>query len=692
MSLNQILDSALGGLAAAQAGLRSVSNNIANAQTPGYARQRVSQTSMVTSGRTVGVAISEPSRIADRYLETTVYARGGDAGQKAIVASYQNRIQSVFGAPDAVSGFPARFSALIAAAAEMTGMSDPTEGVAKFTGTAEDAIVAIREANQEIGAFKGEVTSAITETVDRVNTLLREIHALNENIKKQAAQGTPATGLADQRQTALQELTGLVNVKVVNQSDGRVSVETVSGVVLLDNRLRQLDQPGMSATGDIAIRLVNSEGVVGAATGEVINSSNVGGKLGGLIEMRDKTLPKLSNELHAAFSSLAEALNSVSNAGTTIPAPNSLIGRSAGLVATDRLGFTGTATFAVVDAEGILVAKAPVDFDALGPAATVQDALDAINAGLGGAGTASMVGGVLTITATDPANGIAIAQGTPPSDRAGVGFSQFFGLNDMVRSETAPLVPIGFNATDAHGFGAGESVGMEVRDASGKVLARYALTGSVGTNVGDLLTELNASPLAAHGSFALDNRGRVRFTANPGSPDAAVSIVSDSTDRLGTGLSFSEWSGITSSASGLDDAGLSAAIAASPKSVPLARLDATVAVGEQAASKGDVRGANAFVQRLNSATDLGKDGTSTLLELTNRLVGNVGNETARARTAEATAAARFDDAVSRRDTFSGVNTEEELALMVVLQNSYSASARIVTVTTQMYDTLINLVR
>ena len=48
--------------------------------------------------------------------------------------------------------------------------------------------------------------------------------------------------------------------------------------------------------------------------------------------------------------------------------------------------------------------------------------------------------------------------------------------------------------------------------------------------------------------------------------------------------------------------------------------------------------------------------------------------------------------MNRRDSFSGVNLDEELSQMVVLQNSYSAAARVMTTANQMYDTLLDMVR
>ena len=53
---------------------------------------------------------------------------------------------------------------------------------------------------------------------------------------------------------------------------------------------------------------------------------------------------------------------------------------------------------------------------------------------------------------------------------------------------------------------------------------------------------------------------------------------------------------------------------------------------------------------------------------------------------------RLSDAVKRRDAVSGVNVDEELASLVIFQNSYAASARVISTTQQMYDTLLSMIR
>src|SRR4051812_49031111 len=104
MALNDILSSATSGLAAAQAGLRAVSNNIANVGVTGYARQRVNLATGVTSGQVSGVVVGEPTRVADKFLEATVYRRAGDYGRAEASATYLDRLQALLGQPGASTG------------------------------------------------------------------------------------------------------------------------------------------------------------------------------------------------------------------------------------------------------------------------------------------------------------------------------------------------------------------------------------------------------------------------------------------------------------------------------------------------------------------------------------------------------------------------------------------------------------
>ncbi|EIZ78744.1 flagellar hook-associated protein FlgK [Novosphingobium sp. Rr 2-17] len=698
MSLNEIMASAMSGLAASQAGLRSVSNNIANVGTPGYAREAVTQTTGVTAGLVNGVTVGEPSRIADRFLEATVYRRAGDMGAADVTSSYLGRLQSLLGAPGAEYGLPARLDAITSSAVGMTGTQASPQAIAGFTANVQDAIESINQLGGDVTALKSDVQSEVSESVDRINYLLVRINDLNGSVARLDGNGKSSAGVADQRMSAIEELSGLMKVTVRSQTDGRVSIDTASGIPLLDNRLRLLSLPasggGTSQTTypTITVRFADANNPAGTATGDKIESAAVGGKLGGLLDLRDRSLPGFTEKLGVLFTGLSQTLNAVSNEGTTVPAPTQLVGRAGALIGSDRAGFTGSAVFAVTKATGELVASTTIDFTALGSSATVDDAVAAINAGLGSSATATFTDGVLSIKANGSGNGIVIAQDTTaPSNRGGVGFSQYFGMNDMVRSASSPLVPSGFTTSDPHGFATGETAEIVLRDTSGRALTSYAMTGSVGSTFGDLVSELNASPIGAFGSFAMDDKGRIQFQNNANVSGATLSVVADSTDRFGTGQSFSSIVQLTGATSGVATAGVRADILNSPGKLGLARLQAG-SVGAKVLGVGDNRGATAFVDQLAAPVDLGKDGISTASDRAASLLGNAGTAASQASSMLADATARRDDAVNRRDSYSGVNIDEELSNMVVLQNSYSASARVITTASQMYDTLLAMIR
>jgi len=696
VSINSILSSAMSGLSASQAGMQTVSTNIANVNTPGYARQKLAQSASVAGGNVNGVVVGEPARVADKFLENSVYQRAGTAGRTDAVSNYLDRLQSLLGSPSSASGLAARLTAISSSVSAIAGLQGSPEAIAQFTGTVSDTIDTLSGLQGDVANLQADVESEVSDTVGRVNVLLSKIHDLNNEVSRLQGLGLTTSGPADSRMSALEELSGLVDVSVREQPDGRVTIDTASGQVLLDKRLRQLNYASGVAVSQasyapIDIRFTNADGSMGASTGEKIDSTAVGGKLGGLLDMRDRALPNFSEQLGQLFSGLAETLNKVANEGTTLPPPQTLTGQANGLIGSDRLGFTGKATFAVLAKDGTLVARTTVDFDALGSGATVDDAVAAINAGLSPMASASIEDGVLSIAAASSAYGVAVAQDADaPSDRAGVGFSQFFGLNNLVRSGDSALAPSGFTADDPHGFGAGETAQIVLRDAAGKVLATQTLSGDTGSTWGDLIGGLNSGALGAFGSFALDERGRVAFTPKSASAGATISIPSDSTDRSGTGLSFSALSGLTGAASGLRTAEVPAAILNDTTRLPLARLQLDAAIGTKAIGAGDIRGANAFVDALAATADFGKDGSSTISSFASRLLGSAGSAASLAKTAADDASARLSDTVNRRDSYSGVNIDEELAQMVVLQNSYSAAARVMTTASQMYDTLLNM--
>lgn len=690
------MQAAVSGLKAAQAGLGAASNNISNVNTPGYARTRVDQTTGATAGRISGVVVGETVRVADRFLELTVHRRAGAAGGSEVRAEYLDQVQSLLGEPGAESGLPNRLDQVSATAIAMSAPGAANETSALFVSAVQDAVTTIQQLGRDVTVIRDDVETEVGDTVSRINSLLKQVGDFNDQVVRLEQSGGSPSSPEGLRNSALEELGRLIEIVPRVQPSGRINIDTVTGVPLVDSYPRHISYAS-SNSGSLAqfpamtIRYLDATGNPGAATGETITSTSIGGKLGGLLDLRDRVLPGFSEEVGSLMQAFAQSLNSASNAASATPAPNSLVGRTNGLIASDQLNFTGQAQFAVTDANGILVATTTVDFDALGAGATINDAITAINAGLGGAATASFTNNRLSLTATSAKQGVVVADVSgDASSRAGIGFSQFFGLNDVVRSSADPLTPSGFRITDPHGFTTGSATNLVLRDAGGRVLATHDINMTAGGTMGDILTNLQASPLAAHGNFSLDNLGRFRFDPTSASSGAVVAISGDTTDRFGTGLGFGALSGLTSQSMPLDSVSVRQELVSSPTRLPIALLQQNVVVGSAALGGADRRGADIFNSQLNARMDLGRNGTVSLPEFTAKIVTRVSREANQAQVINVNAASRFDDAVNRRNSFSGVNIDEELASMVQLQNSYAAAARVLTTSREMYDTLMDM--
>jgi flagellar hook-associated protein 1 FlgK len=138
--------------------LKTVSTNIANVGTPGYAREAVSLTTAVSArAASSGVAVGEPSRIADHVsgghrLRSRGRRRVGRTPRRPISTG----LQSLLGrAGLRKAAFPARMDAISAAATAMTGFSNSPQTVGNFVRQVEDAIASLQQLGQDAASGAG---------------------------------------------------------------------------------------------------------------------------------------------------------------------------------------------------------------------------------------------------------------------------------------------------------------------------------------------------------------------------------------------------------------------------------------------------------------------------------------------------------------------------------------------------------
>jgi len=709
MSISVILGNALSGLNASQAGLQSTSTNISNVNTPAYARTDATIVSRNVAGASLGVDVKDLRRITDRFLFATSLSANGDAAAGQVKADLLDRIQAQFGSLDYPGSL---FSRLDTAFAEVGSAAlDPASGV-----RSSSAVSDIQSLFDEFARLAGEIQSTRNEAqrqvglgIDKVNSLISQISALNGDISRGRLQGD-ATGAENRQEALLTELSSLLDIKVERGQGGASIVRTADGVLLLGQFAITLEGPAAgSANPGQALAPIQGR----TTSGELIalQSHITNGSLRGYLDLRDKELPALAQELSELAAGTADALNAAHNNAAAVPPPAILNGRNTGLLGPDALNFTGKTSLALVDTTGALVRRVDVDFDAgtfsvdggaaTGFTATIDGIASALNGALGALGSASFANGALTLSANG-GNGLALVQdASAPSDRAGQGFSHFFGLNDLVTSARPNRFDTGLDGTEGHDFAAGGALSFTVTGPGGRTAAQISVP-VAGATINDYLTALNdpTSGLGKFATFSLDANGALVQTPVTGAENYQVSLSSDTTMSAATGLSFSQIFGLGDAvrATRASAFAVRADIAANPDLLGLAKLDLTTGtvVGDTVLGRGDGRGGQAIQRALEDNRAFQSAGalsgiTSSLSDYAGRFVTDVGGRAARAASQSDTATALQQEAGVKLANVQGVNIDEELARMTQFQQSYNASARLIQAVKELTDTLLSLV-
>ncbi|MDB5453228.1 MAG: flaN [Caulobacteraceae bacterium] len=698
MTLSVSLKTATSGLLAAQTGLRAVSDNIANVNTPGYVRKTVLQRPQVVNGVGMGVEITGVKRVTDQYLQLASLAAGSDASRWDVVSQYLDNAQALFGDPSSQSFFFNRLDDVYAAFA--TSADDPSSSLLRnqALSTVQDFLGESSRINEQIDQLGSTVDAQLVSNVDRANDLLGQINRLNNDISRAQLIEQDASGSENIQTVLIDELATLMAVKVIPRAEGGVTIRSAEGIKLAGDGAATLTFNRTDSTRGY-ISATPSDG--GAAQPIQFD----GGEIRGLLDLRNETLPALSDQLGEFVSRAVEQLNAAHNASTGVPAPSTMTGRNTGLDLTTAIGgFTGANTLAIVDSAGVVQRRIDVDFTAGtmsvdgGPAAgfTPASFLADVNTALGGMGTASFTNGALSIS-TAGGGGIAFDEGT--SMNSGRAFSHFFGLNDLVKSQGFTSYETGLKPTDPHGFVPGDQIVLRLAQPDGAPLRDVTVTVPALANMSDLLASLNNSTtgVGLYGQFALDAGGALAFTGTPPT-NAAMSVVQDNTQHGVGGPSMSELFGlsVTERSSRASRFSVSQVLAADPTKLSFAKLDLTVPAGQSAIRPGDGRGALALSNAGDVSTKFQAAGSLGIVNMTvgryaSEFGGSIGRDAAAAETRKQGAASVQSEAVARRQAVEGVNLDEELVRLTTYQQAFNASARMIQAAKDLFDVLVQMV-
>jgi flagellar hook-associated protein 1 FlgK len=326
MSLTQALSTALSGLTVTQTSMSLVAGNVANAQTPGYVRK----TPVITenaSGTTGGaVQIDAINRVLDQFVQAQMRTESAGAGYADSVNNMYNQLQGIYGTPGSSGTLESSFNDFTTALQSLG--TTPNDGPTQLTvlSSAQALTQQLNSMSSSIQSLRGEAELGISQDVDTANNDLQQIAQINKQLASYSQQDSAYSALEDQRDVYIDQISKLMDVRVISSDNNQVSLLTSSGVQLVSGSQASTlsfnaqgamsaqsqwnADPSKSTVGTITLTSPN-----GAQTDLIANGAIRSGEIAGYLQMRDSTLVQAQTQLDQFAGALSSALSDQTTQG-----------------------------------------------------------------------------------------------------------------------------------------------------------------------------------------------------------------------------------------------------------------------------------------------------------------------------------------------------------------------------------------
>jgi flagellar hook-associated protein 1 len=329
MSLSSALSIAMSGLTANQAGLAIVSSNVANAGTPGYVSQNLNLVEQVTGTIGTSVQVAGITRALDTYVQSQLRTETSGDGYADQMSSILQQLQNVYGTPGGQGTLETAFTNLTSAVQGLSANSGAYSAQSSVVTAAQNMAQALNSTTQGIQALRTNVQQDITTSVSTANSDLTQIANLNTQLQGLSPSDPSAATLEDQRDTAINQLSQLMDVRVTTGSNNQVTIYTNSGVQLVGTQASTLSFNGPATLNASNLFSTNpTQNGVGTITltspsGATVDMDKAfsSGQIAADLQLRDTTLVQAQTQVDQLAASMSSALSDTTTAGTAVTGP-----------------------------------------------------------------------------------------------------------------------------------------------------------------------------------------------------------------------------------------------------------------------------------------------------------------------------------------------------------------------------------
>ena len=633
-----LLSTSVSGLLAFQQALDVTSNNISNAETPGYdvetanfSEEPGQQTGSGYIGS--GVDISSVTRAYDEYLAEQVNSTQSSYSSANTLSTQASQVDDMLS--DSSTGLTATLQSFVNAL--QTAAATPTSTAAgqALLSSGQALAQQIQTYSTQLSQYSSQLESQLSGDVTEVNTLSSQIAQLNEQIAAGSSNGQTPNQLMDQRDQLINQLSQYVSVQTASQGNNEVNVYIGSGQALVtggtSQTLTTIPNAYDPSQLDIGVTSGGSSGTAADITSEIS-----GGELGGLLSARSQVLDPAINAIGQIAAGVATIVNQQQQSGM------------------DSTGAQGQAMFSVggpqvlPDSNNTGNATLSVSIGNLGDLTTDNYELQ-------------YTGGTNPWQLTDETTGQTVAltgSGTSASPLTGAGLS-------IVVSGT-PQAGDSFLVEPTAAAAAGFSMVLTGPSQVAAASLVQASAGSANTGTGTVSSAGVTDPTTwTSGTYT------VTFSAG-----SAYTVTNSSGTSVATGT--------YTSGDPIDFNGIQLTLTGSPASG-----DTFTVSPNSASNTGDNSNLYAMIDALSASTL--DNGTTSVNDAANNIVSQIGTVTQQAQNNATTQQTANQSATTNLNNVSGVNLDTQAAAMLQYQQAYQAMAEVIQVSGQLFNSLISAV-
>lgn len=664
----------LSGIYSSQASLATTSHNISNVNTEGYSRQTVD----VSAGQAQrlgtdfvgnGSIISGIDRAYDQFafkeniINTSSYAYSEVTYTQA---SQLDRLLSNEGT-STTSSVLNMFSAL----SDVAAHPNTLETRSVFLENASNMVNQYNTLYEQLQTQYSGVNDEIENSASVINELANSIASLNAQIVSVSGSSSgDANDLLDRRNQAITALSEFVNVSVLETDTSMVNIYIGNGQGLV---MGQATQAIVAVDGEPdPARKQLALGTKGDPL--LIDGSKLGGKVSALFDTRENDIELALNQLGQNVMGLTHAINEQQKQGQTLDG-------EIGAALFNDINSTVTMQSRVLShSDGLGEASLSVRIDDLGELSPDEFTLKVENY--------DAVTGAVSFEVTNNTTGVKeIVSGNSLTEQridiTGTGIS--LGIDSISASDPLQagkeftLRPTRLGAQQASldendpakVAAAGIAIKSETENQDGSS-ADFRVS-NISDPDNSLYLNEDSNPLTIE---ILSNDGvDITYNVIDESTDPALSVFSNLSTPIDsfTGKAEFEFAGMT---------------VEMYKGSTVAGDKVTLSFNET----GDGDNSNMLVMADLQSAKIMNDGKATFQDVYSGMISEIGAKTANADVAMQSSAILKAQSYERIQSVSGVNMDEEAANLLMFQQYYSASARVITIASELFDTILQAAR